>query len=444
MDYDRTILSLRPGDSLVGRYKLVARLGRGAMGEVWKATDLELGTTVAVKLLPPEFIGSAAADERMKAEAKIGRDLAHESIVRLHDYQRDPARQNLSFLVMEFVEGRTLAEILDTKGLQPLPTVIAWARSLAAGIDYAHAKKVLHRDIKPGNVMIESATGRARLLDFGIGREIRNTMSQVSQRTDSSGTPAYMSPQQVMGENHPSNDIYSLAATLYHALAGKPPFTDGHIQTQILHKPAATIPGQPSHVDTALLAGLAKQAEQRPASARCLVEAMAKPPAASPSPGGASTAQPPPDAQPAESSRHQSRPRIDGVEFKEDGMLIAGTWVPYVGTTAEARLPNACVVSCTTCAMAGVSWMSLVLPDLPIHLNITICIFIYFPLLFALLVAANLCGLVRVYVRNDIHSVRLTVYRGRVSDANVIAKCIRDQCGNPSSGISEQSPNRNV
>lgn len=284
MDPLRTILSLQPGDVLVGRYKLIARLGRGAMGEVWKAEDHETGKVYALKMLPAEFIGSDAADKRMKAEAAIGEGLSHDSIVRLFGYERDPARANISFLRMEFVEGRTLADILDTDGPQPLDRVLRWARDLAEGIDYAHGKKVLHRDIKPGNVMIETATGKARLLDFGIGREIRNTMSVVSQKSDSSGTPAYMSPQQVMGDNHPSNDIYSLAATLYHALSGKPPFTDGHIQTQILHKPAPPIPGLPAHVNAALLKGLAKEIGERPATAKALAELLATAPKPLPPP----------------------------------------------------------------------------------------------------------------------------------------------------------------
>jgi len=267
----RTILSLIAGDVLVDRYKLIKFHGQGAMGDVWKAQDLELDTTVAVKLLPPEFIGSEAAEARLRAEAKIGRDLSHKTIVRLHDYQRDPMRQGISFLVMEFVEGSTLESRLK-KGSQPIELVIGWAAELAAGIDYAHTRKVLHRDIKPGNIIVESSTGRARLLDFGIGREIRNTMSTVSNRTDTSGTLAYMSPEQLNGDNYPQNDVYSFAATLYHSLAGRPPFDDGDIRTQIQHKQPTPIADQPEHVNAALLAGLAKRFEDRPATAAELVE----------------------------------------------------------------------------------------------------------------------------------------------------------------------------
>lgn len=275
-DANSTILSIQAGDELQGRYRLECILGRGGMGVVWKAFDTQLDKPVAIKLLPPEVGQDGRALERLKAEARRGQSLAHPGIVSLHDFQLDPRRGNAAFLVMEFVEGRTLSELLKDhpEGL-PRKQVIAWAAQLAEAIDFAHAKKILHRDIKPGNIMIDES-GNARLIDFGIGREVRNTMTEVSQRTDSSGTPAYMSPQQLMGENHPTNYVYSLAATLYECLCGTPPFRDGHVQTQILHKPASPIPGQPDSVNAALLAGLAKTTEARPISAHALATAMAR------------------------------------------------------------------------------------------------------------------------------------------------------------------------
>lgn len=314
-DWQSTIFSIQPGDTLHARYRVERILGRGGMGVVWHAQDLQLGKPVAVKLLPSELIHDQNALERLKAEARRGQSLAHPGIVTLHDFQQDPARGNVAFLVMELVEGEPLSNLLkDHRQGLPLERVIRWARQLGEAIDFAHSKDILHRDIKPGNVMID-ARDNARLIDFGIGREVRNTMSQVSVRPDSSGTPAYMSPQQLMGENHPTNDIYSLAATMYECLSGAPPFRDGHLQTQIMYKLAAPIAGLPEHVNKALLAGLAKETHRRPASAVQMARAMAKAPAAITPAPAVNTLPPPaspaisrPTLAPREAARYENRP----------------------------------------------------------------------------------------------------------------------------------------
>lgn len=262
-----TLVSLSAGESLCGRYRLERTLGEGGMGVVWLATDLQLDRQVAVKVLPTALSRDRRSIDRLRAEAVRSLDLTHEHIVRLYTFDQDAARGESAFLVMQYVSGRTLHELLaDHTGGLPLERVRVWAGQVARAIDHAHAKGILHRDIKPSNIIIESGTDTAFLMDFGIAREAKETMTLLTGR-DSSGTLPYMSPQQLMGENHPSNDIYSLSATLYEALCGHVPFRDGHVQTQIVHKPAPLIEGLPDSVNETLLAGLSKSAQDRPCTA---------------------------------------------------------------------------------------------------------------------------------------------------------------------------------
>lgn len=279
----RTILSLQPGDTLAGRYRLIKFIDNGAMGDVWKAEDLQLNAIFAVKVLPAEIVGDQRALDDLKAEARHGQILNNPAIVTVHHFDQDPVRRNIPFLVMEYVNGETLRDMLseNPSGFS-VDRVTKWAGQLAEGIDYAHEKGVLHRDIKPGNVMIDE-NDNARLIDFGIGRQIRISMTNVSHRTDTSGTPAYMSPQQMQGEavspaDQKRNDIYSFAATLYEALCGRPPFGggDGDIRWQIINKPVKPIDDFPDHISKALLAGLAKEPTSRPEAATVLAAMLVK------------------------------------------------------------------------------------------------------------------------------------------------------------------------
>jgi serine/threonine protein kinase len=234
-DFDVTLVALEAGDVLSGRYRLVRKLGRGGMGVVWLADDMVLDEQVALKLLPTPLARDARSVARMKDEAKRNLRLTHPHIVRLMNFERDDARGGMAFLIMQYVKGQTLNDVLAKlpEGV-PLKHVRKWAVQLASALDYAHEQGVLHRDIKPSNVMIDRQ-GNASLMDFGIAREAKDTMTHVTGR-DSSGTLPYMSPQQVAGLNHPSNDIYALAATLYEALCGNPPFHTGDIVDQIKHR----------------------------------------------------------------------------------------------------------------------------------------------------------------------------------------------------------------
>jgi serine/threonine protein kinase len=263
--HDHTMLSLQTGDTLCGRYRLERVLGQGGMGAVWLATDTQLDRQVAIKVLPAVLCRDKRAVARLKDEAKRNLDLTHPNIVRLYNFEQDPARGDAAFLVMQYVEGQTLNDLLaeHPKGL-PLDRLKPWFEQVADAIDFAHAKGILHRDIKPANIMIESKTGAAYLMDFGIAAEARDTMTRVTGAQDSSGTLPYMSPQQLMGKNDKSNDVYSFAATLYEALSGHPPFHTGDIAYQIRHAEPEPIKGVSEAVHEALAAGLCKEAVKRP------------------------------------------------------------------------------------------------------------------------------------------------------------------------------------
>ena len=274
-EFDQTLVAAaESGDLLCERYRLVREIGRGGMGVVWLAEDVKLDDrSVALKLLPTVLSRNKRAIARLKKEAVTCLDLTHPQIVRLYNFEQDPTRGDDAFLVMQYVQGQTLDDLLaeHPDGL-PLDRVSKWAGQLAQALDHAHANQILHRDLKPSNVMIDGEDN-ALLMDFGIAREAKDTMTRVTGR-DSSGTLPYMSPQQVMGENSTSNDIYSLAATLYEALKGEPPFTTGDLVQQIRHVPVGPIDGQQEQVNDALLAGLAKEKEARPGSASELVQTM--------------------------------------------------------------------------------------------------------------------------------------------------------------------------
>ncbi|MCA9311730.1 MAG: protein kinase, partial [Phycisphaerales bacterium] len=294
-DPQPTILSLDVGDVLLGRYRLERIIGLGGMGAVWLAADITLDHTVAIKVLPAVLSRDKRAAARLKEEARRNLALTHPHIVRLHTFEQDPARADAAFLVMQYIEGHTLNDLLaDHPGGLPLEEVEPWAEQIAAAIDFAHAKGILHRDIKPGNIIIEASTGLAYLMDFGIACEARDTMTRVTGQQDSSGTLPYMSPQQLMGRNHSSNDIYSFAATLYEALCGEPPFTTGDIAYQIREVAPEPPAGVVSELSAALLAGLAKQVEDRPSSCHALLSGAAR-----------STVAPPGAAGPAHLARKQ-------------------------------------------------------------------------------------------------------------------------------------------
>ncbi len=278
---------LHEGGLLFGRYRLVRELGRGGMGLVLRATDIELGIDMALKLVPDLLIHDEEALRDLRQEVLRGMALTHPGIVRTHGLVRD---RSMAAIVMEFVDGGTFH---DLKRLQPggcfdPAELEPWLQQLGPALDYAHFEiQLAHRDLKPRNLMY-TCGGRIKVADFGISSSLGDSMTRSTAASPSSGTPYYMSPQQVMGER-PSHldDIHALGATLYELLTGKPPFHQGEIIHQVLEKQAPPmntrraelgVSGKspvPHTWERVIASCLAKDPAARPASAGEIVRALA-------------------------------------------------------------------------------------------------------------------------------------------------------------------------
>jgi formylglycine-generating enzyme required for sulfatase activity len=256
------------------RYERISLLGKGGTGMVWLAQDRVLGTKVALKTLRSDITSEPAALRDLKAEVLINRTLTHPHIVKTFDFVTDGEGAAIS---MEYVSGINLQRL---KADRPLgffePADIApWILQLCAAMDYAHGRNVIHRDLKPANLIIDER-GDLKVADFGIGR----TMIETAALTrNSSGTPQFMSPQQTMGERAvPSDDIYSIGATIYDLLTGEPPFFRGAIRDQALTKAAPPMADRRKELgrmgqamapgwEAAVAACLSKEAAGRPKTA---------------------------------------------------------------------------------------------------------------------------------------------------------------------------------
>jgi len=268
-------LSIRPHSDmfvLAERYQVVRELGRGAMGTVYLAHDLKLdGRPVAIKMPAPVLARNKRAVASLKREAVTAMQLSHPHIVTLRAFEQ--AEEGV-FLVMDYVEGQTLDDLLAEKGTLSEAEIVPLFTPIAQALDYAHSKGVIHRDIKPANIMI-TPTGVPLVMDFSVARELHETFTRTTGRSGSSGTLPYMSPQQLQGETpHPSQDIYSLAATIYDCVAGHPPFHRGAIEHQIVNREPQTVEGCGAF-GAALLKGLAKSDKQRPETCAAILTEVA-------------------------------------------------------------------------------------------------------------------------------------------------------------------------
>jgi hypothetical protein len=207
---------------LTDRYRIIGLLGRGGMGEVYRADDLKLGQPVALKFLPRALASDPVRRERFFAEVRITRQLSHPNICRVYDIAEFDGQH---FLSMEYIDGEDLASLIQRVGYLPNEKALEIARQLAAGLAAAHDRGVLHRDLKPANIMIDGH-GRARITDFGIAVAAGDD----AQTTTIAGTPAYMAPEQFAGKGASvRSDIYALGLILYEALSGRRAFTAASI-----------------------------------------------------------------------------------------------------------------------------------------------------------------------------------------------------------------------
>jgi non-specific serine/threonine protein kinase len=288
-------MRLLPPDPLVGRtieqqYRIDALVGRGGMGAVYRAVQTRLDRTVAVKVIRPDCLASESTVERFRREALALARIRHPNIVTIHDFGIDPEAG--AYLVMELLAGRSLAEEVERRGHLPPATALDLLAQVASAVHAAHDEGVIHRELKPANILLEPAGDRlvAKVLDFGVVRLQESTGSSAHHLTVTGvilGTPLYMSPEQCEGESLDArSDVYALGCVLYEALAGQPPFRAKSL-VALLQKHAFEVPEPPSahvaglapEIDALVLRALAKRPEDRFATAfdlRRAIEAAAR------------------------------------------------------------------------------------------------------------------------------------------------------------------------
>jgi serine/threonine-protein kinase len=238
------------GTVLGGRYVLDDQIGNGGYGEVWRATDTVLARPVAVKLLHPRYIQRSEALARFRAEARHAGGLPHENIAQVFDYG-EPADGQPPYLVMELVDGPSLETVLTGGPLDDSRTMDIVAQA-AAGLQAAHAAGMIHRDIKPGNLLLAPG-GTVKITDFGIAHTIGS--APLTASGELIGTPGYLAPERAMGERAaPASDLYSLGMLAYECLAGTPPFRGTPLEVALAHRdrPLPPLP-QSVAVDVAAL-----------------------------------------------------------------------------------------------------------------------------------------------------------------------------------------------
>ena len=269
--------------AVAGRYALERELGRGGMGVVLLARDLSLDRLVALKLLPTLLAAQPLLRERFLREARTAAGLAHPNIVPIHAVE---AHDDLAFIAMGFVDGETLAERVRRRGPLPPREVARILREVAWALAYAHGRGIVHRDIKPDNILIERGSGRALVTDFGIARPVEGTAAaqRLTQEGQLLGTAAFMSPEQAAGEPVDGrSDLYSLGGVGFYALTGRAPFEARTIEALLVARftrAAPTITSARPDVPAALAAVidrcLARQPYDRYATAEEVAEALAE------------------------------------------------------------------------------------------------------------------------------------------------------------------------
>lgn len=266
------------GERIGGRYEILATLGRGGMGAVFRAKDTELGEEIALKTLRKEGVSDPAVLERFKSEIRLARKITHHNVVRTHDLGEFEGGY---FLTMELVEGITLREMIDTRGKLGLESVLAIGTQLADALIAAHACGVIHRDVKPHNLLLDGE-GTLKVMDFGVAR-LSERSAGITEVGLVVGTPAYMPPEQLLGEDVDARaDLYAAGVVLFEAATGKLPFeaaTPMLLIAKLLQDEAPRArsmnPDIPAELDELLAHLLAKRPDARVQSAEAMKERFA-------------------------------------------------------------------------------------------------------------------------------------------------------------------------
>lgn len=268
-------MRLVEGQLIHRRYRLDRRLAQGGMGEVWKGYDIQLDRPVAIKALRRDMQDTEAKLKRLRAEAHNSANLAHPNIAALFEYYE---HDGIGFLIMEYVPSKSLADIYRERGAMPALELLPILIQTARGLFVAHSHGVIHRDVKPANIMV-SDNGEVKITDFGVSYSTNQV--QITQDGMVVGTAQYISPEQAQGLTAtPQSDIYSLGVVAYEGLAGHRPFTGAtavDIAAAHVNEP---VPPLPSAVDTQLahfvMAMLEKDPANRPTDALMVARTLAK------------------------------------------------------------------------------------------------------------------------------------------------------------------------
>ena len=263
-----------PGHVLAGRYRIVGLVGRGGMGEVYRADDLKLGQPVALKFISQDLAGDPRQMEFLRNEVRLARQVAHPNVCRVYDIGEV---EGSHFLSMEYVDGEDLARLLRRIGRLPHDKAIVIAKQLCAGLTAAHDRGILHCDLKPANVMLDGR-GQVRMTDFGLARLSDAALDEEIR----AGTPAYMAPEQLAGEPVTvRSDIYSLGLVLYEIFTGKPVFPTVPLKELFRIRKERSVPEMPfvlegldPAVERVILHCLEPDPHDRPASARAVLAAL--------------------------------------------------------------------------------------------------------------------------------------------------------------------------
>jgi len=247
----------RSGQKIPG-FKIMGKLGAGAMATVFKAKQISLDRTVAIKVLPRKFSANNQFIERFYAEGRAAAQLNHPNIVQAFDVGK---AGDYHYFVMEFVDGRTVYDDIVKHKRYSEAEAIDIAIQTAEALQHAHERGLIHRDVKPKNIMI-NADGVAKLADMGLARAMSDKEAAEAEAGKAFGTPYYISPEQIRGEKDvgPPSDIYSLGATLYHMVTGNVPF-DGKNPSAVMHKHLKADLVPPDHVNPKLAAGISEVIE---------------------------------------------------------------------------------------------------------------------------------------------------------------------------------------